>query len=125
MNLGNKITKLRKKEKISQEILAEKIGVTRQTISNWELNETQPNPEQLKLLSKALNVSVDDLIGKGFAKVCDLLPFESALNIIKGILNNGCDIISARNIIVFSAYTIIVLIISIIVFKKKMVSDNK
>ena len=66
-----------------------------------------------------------DLIGKGFAKVCDLLPFESALNIIKGILNNGCDIISARNIIVFSAYTIIVLIISIIVFKKKMVSDNK
>ena len=66
-----------------------------------------------------------DLIGKGFAKVCDLLPFESALNIIKGILNNGCDIISARNIIVFSAYTIIVLIISIIVFKKKMVSDSK
>ena len=66
-----------------------------------------------------------DLIGKGFAKVCELLPFESALNIIKGVLNNNYDIISARNIIVFSVYTIVVLIISIIVFKKKMVSDNK
>ena len=66
-----------------------------------------------------------DLIGKGFAKVCELLPFESALNIIKGVLNNNFDIISSRNIIVFSVYTIVVLIISIIVFKKKMVSDNK
>ncbi len=66
-----------------------------------------------------------DLIGKGFAKVCELLPFESALNIIRGVLNNNCDIISTRNLIVFSVYTLIVLTISIIVFKKKMVSDNK
>ena len=66
-----------------------------------------------------------DLIGKGFAKVCELLPFESALNIIKGVLNNNYDIISIRNIIVFSVYTIVVLILSVIVFKKKMVSDNK
>ena len=66
-----------------------------------------------------------DLVGKVFAKICELLPFESCLNIIKGILNGNCDIISMRNIIVFSIYTILVLIISIIVFKKKMVSDNK
>lgn len=66
-----------------------------------------------------------DLIGDGFAKVCEILPFESALNIIKGILNNNSDIISVRNIIVFSIYTIVVLIVSIVVFKKKMVSDNK
>ena len=66
-----------------------------------------------------------DLIGKGFAKVCEMLPFESALNIIKGILNNNYDIISLRNIVVFILYTILILILSIIVFKKKMVSDNK
>ena len=66
-----------------------------------------------------------DLVGKGFAKICEILPFESSLNIIKGILNNNLSIISLRNIIVFSIYTIVVLIISIIVFKKKMVSDNK
>lgn len=60
--LGSNILELRKKKGLSQEELSEKVGVTRQTISNWELNETGPNPEQLKLLSKALGVSVDELI---------------------------------------------------------------
>ena len=64
-------------------------------------------------------------VGGFFAKVCEILPFESCLNIIKGILNNNLDIISKGNIIVFSLYTIVVLIISIIVFKKKMICDNK
>ena len=61
--LGEIILKLRKQNGLSQEQLGEQINVTRQTISNWELNETTPNPEQLKLLSKALNISVDELIG--------------------------------------------------------------
>lgn len=62
MNLGKNILRLRKSAKLSQELLAEKIGVSRQTISNWELGETSPNPEQLKLLSKTLNISVDELL---------------------------------------------------------------
>ena len=62
MKLGDKVLKLRKKINISQEKLGEQVGVTRQTISNWELGETSPNPEQLKLLSKALNVSIDELL---------------------------------------------------------------
>ena len=39
MNLGNKITDLRKQNNLSQEELAEKVGVTRQTISKWELDK--------------------------------------------------------------------------------------
>ncbi len=62
MKLGDNILKLRKKQGLSQEQLGEKVNVTRQTISNWELGETTPNPEQLKLLSKALGISVDELI---------------------------------------------------------------
>ena len=62
MDLGNKILKLRKEKGYSQEELAEKLDVTRQTISNWELGSTQPNPEQLKGLSKILNVSIDELL---------------------------------------------------------------
>jgi len=62
MTLGQNILKMRKKCGLSQEELGDKVGVTRQTISNWELDETSPNPEQLKGLSKALNTSVDDLI---------------------------------------------------------------
>ena len=60
--LGENIYKVRKEKKLSQEQLAEQIGVSRQTISNWELNETSPNPEQLKLLSKSLNISIDELL---------------------------------------------------------------
>lgn len=60
--LGENIYNLRKTKKMSQEDLAEIIKVTRQTISNWELGETSPNTEQLKLLSKTLNVSIDELL---------------------------------------------------------------
>ena len=63
MKLGNNIYNSRKEKGLSQEKLAEKINVTRQTISNWELGETSPNPEQLILLSKSLNKSIDELLG--------------------------------------------------------------
>lgn len=62
MSLGENIYNLRKAKKLSQEKLAEKINVTRQTISNWELNVTQPNPDQLKLLSINLETTVDSLL---------------------------------------------------------------
>lgn len=62
MSLGDNIYRLRKNKKLNQEQLAERINVSRQTISNWELEETTPNPEQLKKLSKYLGVSVDELL---------------------------------------------------------------
>ena len=64
-----------------------------------------------------------DLVGKVFAKICEILPFESMLNIIKCTLNN--NIVEFKNIAVFLIYTIITLVISIYVFKIRMVSDNK
>lgn len=64
-------------------------------------------------------------IGKAFGVICEILPFESCLNIIKGVLNNQLDIISLQNIIVFVLYTIVALALAILIFKKKMVSDDK
>ena len=69
MKLGEKILYLRKKEGLSQETLGEKLDVTRQTISNWELGETQPNPDQLKQLSKVFNVSIDELLDNDIQSV--------------------------------------------------------
>lgn len=63
MDLGSKILELRKKHQLSQEKLGEKVGVTRQTISNWELNETLPDTKQLIALSQALLISIDELVG--------------------------------------------------------------
>ena len=61
MEIGKKIMELRKKQGLSQEELAEKIGVARQTISKWELGETSPDLKQSKELSKIFNVSLDEL----------------------------------------------------------------
>ena len=62
MEIGKKITELRKKNGMSQEKLAEKLDVARQTISKWELNETAPDLKQSKELSKLFNVSLDELV---------------------------------------------------------------
>ena len=64
-------------------------------------------------------------LGKAFRVICEILPFESSLNIIKGVLNNQLNIISLQNIIVFVLYTIVTLTLAILIFKKKMVSDDK
>ena len=61
MEIGNKISELRKKSGLSQEELADKVGVARQTISKWELGETSPDLKQSKELSKIFNVSLDEL----------------------------------------------------------------
>ena len=61
MEIGKRIMELRKKKGFSQEELAEKIGVARQTISKWELGETSPDLKQSKELSKIFNVSLDEL----------------------------------------------------------------
>lgn len=66
-----------------------------------------------------------DLIGGAFKVICKMLPFESCLNIIKGIMNGNLDSILPINIIVFSFYTLAIVVLSIISFKKKMFSDNK
>lgn len=66
-----------------------------------------------------------ELLGKGFAKVCECLPFESCVTIIKGIMNSNTSIITSRNIIVLSIYVTIVFVLAVIIFKNKMISDNK
>lgn len=62
MNLGKKLINLRKQEKMTQEKFAELIGVTRQTISNWELNITRPDLIQVEKISKLFHVSIDELL---------------------------------------------------------------
>ncbi len=62
MNLGNSLFHARKKRGLSQEEVAQKIGVSRQTISKWETNETIPDIYQSKKMAKLYNVSLDELI---------------------------------------------------------------
>ncbi len=62
MELGKRIKAYRTEKKLSQERLAEMVYVSRQTISNWETNKSCPDIHSLVLLSKVLEVSLDQLI---------------------------------------------------------------
>lgn len=68
MELSSQIKKYRNALNLSQEELAEKIYVTRQTISNWENNKNYPDIHSLLLLSSLFNISLDQLI-KGDIKI--------------------------------------------------------
>lgn len=103
MNLGNKILQLRKKNGLSQEQLGEAVDVTRQTISNWELGETTPNPEQLKSLSKALNISIDELLNNN---IKDIL--ETKVNMINGNVIKSNNLIKTLLVIIIVVLAIVV-----------------
>ena len=55
------LIQLRKFHRLTQEELAEKIGVTRQAIAKWEAGETMPDLEKCRLLAEIFEVSLDDL----------------------------------------------------------------
>ena len=60
--VGNNIKNFRRAKKITQEELAEKLNVTRQCVSNWENNKTQPDIETLHNIAAALEISIDEII---------------------------------------------------------------
>ena len=109
MELGKQIYELRKKANLSQEQLAEKVGVSRQTISKWELGETAPDIKQAQVLSQVFGVSLDELTGNDtkeviYEKVSNTEKLAGLIiKIIKiwGIIILACLIIAVIGIILF------------------------
>ncbi len=64
MSFGENLQMLRRKNQLSQEGLAEMLGVSRQAVSKWELGEGYPEVDKLLILSKKMNVSLDSLLGE-------------------------------------------------------------
>lgn len=62
MGFAQNLTELRKLSNYSQEDLAERIGVSRQTLSKYETGESLPDIEKCRLLAEVFSVTVDDLI---------------------------------------------------------------
>ena len=60
--IGKNLQKLRKLMNLTQEALAEKVGVARQTIAKWETEESTPDLEMSGRLASVLEVSLDDLV---------------------------------------------------------------
>ena len=62
IEIANKLVKLRKQAGLSQEELADKLGLSRQAVSKWERAEASPDTDNLICLAKLYNVSLDDLL---------------------------------------------------------------
>lgn len=62
IELGNRLQELRKKNGYSQESLAEKLDVSRQAVSKWERGEAAPDTDNLIMLAKLYQVSLDELV---------------------------------------------------------------
>lgn len=75
MELGRRITKLRKAKHLTQEGLAERCSVTRQTISNWENGKSYPDLEMLVFISDSFDISLDALV-KGDGKMVQEITKE-------------------------------------------------
>ena len=63
MKFSEKLLSLRKQKGLSQEDLADKLNVTRQTVSKWELDQTVPDMNKLVEISKLFEISLDELTG--------------------------------------------------------------
>lgn len=75
MELGRRITELRKTNNLTQEGLAERCSVTRQTISNWENGKSYPDLEMLVFISDSFDISLDALV-KGDGKMVQEITKE-------------------------------------------------
>jgi transcriptional regulator with XRE-family HTH domain len=65
MSLGNKLAEARKKQNLTQEQLAEKLGVTRQAVSRWESEAAYPETDKIVRMAQILQVSCDYLLQDG------------------------------------------------------------
>lgn len=79
MTLGEKLKSARKGAGLTQEQLAEKLFISRQAITKWEADRGMPDIENLKQLSKLLNVSIDALLDNG--EEIDLSVMREEINL--------------------------------------------
>ena len=100
MKLGDKLIQLRKRKGLSQEELAEKLGVSRQSVSKWESNNTYPETERLIQICNIFECSMDDLIND---KVVDIdKTLRSSKNNYKEAIDSLLDFIT-KSINMFSS----------------------
>ena len=93
MKLSERVLLLRKEKGMSQELLAEKCGVSRQAISKWEADIALPATEKLLLLSNLFSVPVDVLLkddlgirGEKGIDACGIVQEGHGQNIYRGVL---------------------------------------
>ncbi len=83
---GEKLYLLRKENKLTQEEIATKLNVTRQTISNWETSNVHPTIDKAIALSELYGVSIDTLIGEKRSETKKVSPILKKYEGARGVL---------------------------------------
>ena len=86
MELGKQIKKHRQEVQLSQEELADRVYVSRQTISNWENDKSYPDVNSLVLLSEIFQISLDNLIKGDIEVMKDVIQKEEIVAFSEGKL---------------------------------------
>ena len=135
MTIAEKIKQLRKDNNMTQEDLAEKLNVSRQTISKWETNITIPDADNIVAISKLFNITTDELLNykveavqkkKQFLLDMAVLLFGIIGFIVFAILLMTNQIDETSSVITINGYGIaaILFLILIIAFIIVMIKRN-
>ena len=84
--LGKNIAQYRRQMNMTQDVLAEKMGVSPQAVSKWENDQTCPDISLLPTLANLFGISVDQLLSNESAPAVTILPKEESIDISKRIL---------------------------------------
>ncbi|GHU53975.1 hypothetical protein FACS1894132_07710 [Clostridia bacterium] len=79
IEIANRLVMLRKQNNLSQDDLAEKLGISRQAVSKWERAESSPDTDNIIRLAKLYNVSLDNLLSCEELPPLDEPPFEEPI----------------------------------------------
>ena len=135
MTIAEKIKQLRKDNSMTQEDLAEKLSVSRQTISKWETSVTIPDADNIVAISKLFNITTDELLDyrvetvqkkKQFIMDMAVLLFGIIGFIVFAILLMTNKIVETSSVITINGYGIaaILFLILIIAFIIVMIKRN-
>lgn len=121
MTFGDQLSKARKEKEFTQEELAEKLNLSRQTILRWEKNQVFPDISNLKAVAQVLDVSFDYLLGEDktnkvpssklsltdvlVGKEVRLIIYEESLDNYLAIYDNKCLVLDIAEDMVQVQYT--------------------
>lgn len=80
MKLSDNLKRIRKENDLSQEQLAEKLGVSRQAVSKWESDQSYPEMEKVLLICKLFNYNIDELMNENVKDVNEIKESKKNLN---------------------------------------------
>ncbi len=121
MNIGEKLYELRTEKNMSQETLAELVGVSRQSVSKWETGQSVPDLDKLFRLCDVYGVTLDELTGRLEAKHDDDVVSE-VKDIVNPILNAIIPKIIGAVLLLLSAILFIVLCFKLVYLEAMIIS---